>query len=178
MEMWHPNILQTHLFSKLLPSSSQPRKQRQKSQACWSPTSTPWSPAKPNPVDKLDFRATHNPTPLQVFTARLSDKRNNFSISQWHVREMAVTGSELGGFGLHGERPRQAYSLSEALKRACCSKGTSPRGLDNKTLAWFAIPSWGASSGFSVMLHHQRKVLVTCSVQSLGTSRWFGRAAP
>lgn len=92
-------------------------------------------PREAKPADKLDFRDTHNPTPLQVLTARLSDKRSNFSISRWHMGETAVMGSELGGIGLHRERPRQAHSLSAAPKRICCSKSTCPRGLDGKTRA-------------------------------------------
>lgn len=65
---------------------------------------------KPNPEDKLDFRDTYNPTPLQVLTARLSDKRSNFSICQWHVGETVVMGSELGG-SVSTERDQDSCTL-------------------------------------------------------------------
>lgn len=181
MEIWHLNILQTPLSSKLLPSSSQPRKPRhRKARLAEAQSPHHGPPRSQTPRISLTsmLRTTlhHSRSSLPDFQTREAPLASLSGM--WEKRQSRVVSEEVSVSMERDQDPRRAHSLSTAPKRACCSKSTSPRGLGHKTLAWFAIPSWGANSGFSVVLHHQGKVLVTCSIQSRGTSGWFGSAAP
>lgn len=79
---------------------------------------------------------------------------------------------------LEREHDRHAISFA-STKRPSYSKSTSYRCLDNEdSETWSAITLRVASSGFSTVLHHRGKILITCSIQSLGPSRWYGNMVP